>query len=48
MYVYVYMYMKVFRFHIEIWPEWDSNPRPCAYSAYALIIELSGRTMRCA
>ena len=27
---------KVFRFHIESWPEWDSNPRPRANRADAL------------
>ena len=39
---------KVFRFHIESWPEWDSNLRPRAYRAHTLTTELSGRTMRCA
>ena len=39
---------KVFRFHIESWPEWDSNPRPRTYLAHAPTTELSGRTMKCA
>ena len=46
--IYMHTWAKVFRFHIESWPEWDSNPRPCAYRAHALTTELSGRTMRCA
>ena len=25
-----------YRFYIESWPEWDSNPRPGAYRAHAL------------
>ena len=52
-YIYIYIYdihigLRFFRFHIESWPEWDSNPRPRAYRAHALTTELSGRTMRCA
>ena len=53
-YIYIYIHIwfsywaKVFWFHIESWPKWDLNPQPCAYHAYALTIELSGRTMRCA
>ena len=41
-YIYIYIYIwysfwaKVFRFHIESWPEWDSNPRPRAYRVHAL------------
>ena len=38
---------KVFRFHIESWPKWDSNPRPRTYRTHALTTELSGRTMGC-
>ena len=30
----IYLWAKVFRFHIESWPEWDSNPRPRAYRAH--------------
>ena len=26
----------IFRFYIESWTEWDSNPRPHAYRANAL------------
>ena len=37
-----------FRFHIESWPERDSNPRPRTYRALALTTELSDRTIRCA
>ena len=56
MYIYIYIYIyvwhsfcaKVFRFHIESWPEWDLNPRPRAYGAHALTTELSGRMIRCA
>ena len=52
MYIYIYIWYsyraKVFRFHIEIWPELDSNPPPCAYRAHALTTEVSGRTMKCA
>ena len=54
MYIYVYIcvwysfWAKVFRFHMESWPEWDSNLRPRAYRAHTLSTELSGRTMRCA
>ena len=46
-YIYIWysFWAKVFRFHIESWPEWDSNPRPRAYRAHALTTELSGRTM---
>ena len=53
-YIYIYIYIwysfltKVFRFHVESWPEWDSNPRLCAYCAHALTTELSGQTMKCA
>ena len=39
---------KVLRVHIESCPEWDSNPRPCAYRAHSPATELSGRTMKCA
>ena len=39
-YIYIYVWYsfwaKVFRFYIESWPEWDSNPRPHAYRAHAL------------
>ena len=45
---YLSIYLFVFRFHIESWPEWDSNPQPCVYHAHAQTTELSGRTMRCA
>ena len=38
---------KLFRFHIESWTEWDSNPQHGAYRAHALTTELSGGTMRC-
>ena len=49
MHIYIYIYIaKVFRLHIESWPEWDSNPRPCAYCAHALTTETTGRTMICA
>ena len=37
-----------FRFHIESWPERDSNPWPRTYRAHALTTELSDRTIRCA
>ena len=49
-YIYVWhtFCAKVFRFHIESWPEWDLNPRPRAYGAHALTTELSGRMIRCA
>ena len=33
-------YYIYIRFHIESWPEWDSNPRPRAYRAHALNTEL--------
>ena len=39
---------KVFWFHIESRPEWDSNPWPCAYGVHALTSEFSGWTIRCA
>ena len=42
------LWAKVFRFHIESWSEWDSNPQPHAYHAYALTTELPGQMMRCA
>ena len=29
---------KAFRFHIESWPEWDSNPLPRAYRAHDIYI----------
>ena len=44
----IYIELRFFGFHIESWPEWDSNPRPRAYRAHTLITELSDRTMRCA
>ena len=52
-YIYIYIYIYIWysfslRFHIESWPEWDSNPRPRAYHAHVLTTELSGQTMRCA
>ena len=40
-YIWYSYWAKVFRFHIESWPEWDSNPRPRAYRAHALTTELS-------
>ena len=48
-YIYIYIYiihfeLRFFDFHVKSWPEWDSNPRPCAYRAHALTTELSGRT----
>ena len=55
-YIYIYMYLSlyiwysfwpnVFRFHIESWPEWGSNPQPRAYCAHALTTEIFGRTTR--
>ena len=54
-YIYIYIYIYDihfelrffdFGFHIESCPQWDSNPRPCAYCAHALTTELSGQTMR--
>ena len=53
-YIYIYIYIwysflaKIFLFHIESWPEWDSNQQPPAHHAHALTTELSGRTTRCA
>ena len=47
-YIWYSYWAKVLRFHIESWPEWDSNPRPSGYRAHALTTELSGRTMSCA
>ena len=32
----VFILRKVFRFYIESWPEWDSDPRPRAYRAHTL------------
>ena len=29
---------KVFRFNIESWPEWESNPQPRAYREIAFEI----------
>ena len=48
-YIHIYMVLCIYipYFHIESWSEWDSNPRPCDYRALVLIIELTGRTMRC-
>ena len=34
----------VFQFHIESWPECNSDPRPLAYQVHVLITELSGWT----
>ena len=41
----VFIWAKIFPFHIDSWPEWDSNPWPCAYRAHALTTELSSQTM---
>ena len=38
-------FIKVFRFHIESWPEWDTNLRSRIYRAHALTTELSRQTM---
>ena len=32
----IFILSKGFRFHIESWPEWGSNPRPRAYRTHAL------------
>ena len=46
-YIYIYIYIYIwysfwakvsYRFHIETWPEWDSNPRPRAYRAHVLTV----------
>ena len=49
-YIYIWYsyWAKVFRFHVESWPEWESNPWPRAYCVHALTTELSGWMMRCA
>ena len=51
-YIYIYIWYsfwaKVFRFHIESWPEWNTNPPPRTHRAQALTTELSGQMMRCA
>ena len=44
----IHFWAKVFRFHIERWPEWDSYPLSCTFCAHALTTELSGRTLSCA
>ena len=44
----IYFWAKAFRFHIESWPEWDSDPQPRAYCTHPLTTELSGQTIRCA
>ena len=36
-YIWYSFWAKVFRFRIESWREWDSNPRPRAYRAHEYI-----------
>ena len=36
------LWAKVFWFHIESWPGWDSNPRPRAYRAHFVTSKISG------
>ena len=43
----VHFWAKVFRPHIESWPEWDSNLKPRTYHTHALTTDLSGQLMRC-
>ena len=35
-YIWYSYWAKVFWFHIESWPEWDSKPQPRAYRAHSL------------
>ena len=45
--MFIFKYLaKVFPFHIESWPEWDSNPGPRAYRAHAVTTDLSGGMIR--
>ena len=37
---------KVFRFHIESWREWDSNPRPRAYRLRVIISSQNTKMIR--
>ena len=43
-YIYIYTWYsywaKVFWFHIESWPEWNSKPRPRANRAHALSLSI--------
>ena len=46
LYIWYSFWAKVFLFHIECWPEWDSNQWPCAYHAATLVTDLPGQTMK--
>ena len=45
-YIWYSFWAKVFWFHVESWPKWNTNPQPRVDCAHALTTELPDRTMR--